>query len=34
MIRFMTGVVAALAMGVMAETSNTVTVTRFHQPYP
>ena len=30
----MTGVVAALAMGVMAETSNTVTVTRFHQPYP
>ena len=32
--RFMTGVVAALAMGVMAEISNTVTVTRFHQPYP
>ena len=32
--RFMTGVVAALAMGVMAEISNTVTVTSFHQQYP
>ena len=32
--RFMTGVVAALAMGVMAEISNSVTVTSFHQPYP
>ena len=32
--RFITGVVAAMAMGVMAETANTVKVTKFHQPYP
>ena len=32
--QFMTGFVAAMAMGVMAETVNTVTVTKFHQSYP
>ena len=31
---FVTGVVAALAMGVMAEITNTVEVTKFHQSYP
>ena len=28
------GVVAAVAMGAMAETANTVKVTKFHQSYP
>ena len=32
--KLMTDVVAAMAMGVMAEITNTVTVTRFHQSYP
>ena len=32
--QFMTGVVAAMAMGVMADTANTVNVTKFHQSYP
>ena len=32
--QFMTGIVAAMAMGVMAETANTVKVTKFHQSYP
>ena len=32
--KFMTGVVAAMVMGVMAEITNTVTVTKFHQSYP
>ena len=32
--KFMTGVVAAMVMGVMAEITNTVTVTMFHQSYP
>ena len=32
--QFITGVVAALVMGVMAETTNTVKVTKFHQLYP
>ena len=32
--QLMTGVVAALAMGVMAEIINTVKVTKFHQSYP
>ena len=30
----MTGVVAAMAMGAMAEITNTVKVTKFHQSYP
>ena len=32
--RLMMGVVAALAMGAMAEITNTVKVTKFHQSYP
>ena len=32
--RLMMGVVAALAMGAMAEIANTVKVTKFHQSYP
>ncbi len=32
--QFITGVVAAMAMGVMAEITNTVKVTKFHQSYP
>jgi len=32
--QFMMGVVAAMAMGVMAEITNTVKVTKFHQSYP
>ena len=32
--RLVTGVVAAMAMGVMAESANTVEVTKFHQSYP
>ena len=32
--RIVTFFVAAMAMGVMAETVNTVTVTKFNQPYP
>ena len=32
--QLMMGVVAAMAMGVMAETANTVKVTKFHQSYP
>ena len=32
--RLMTGVVAAVAVGAMAETANTVKVTKFHQSYP
>ena len=32
--QFITGVVAAVAMGVMAEITNTVEVTKFHQSYP
>ncbi len=32
--QFMTGVFAAMAMGVMAEITNTVKVTKFHQSYP
>ena len=32
--QIMMGVVAAMAMGVMAETVNTVTVTKFNQSYP
>ena len=32
--QLVTGVVAALAMGVMAEITNTVEVTKFHQSYP
>ena len=32
--KIITGVVAAMAMGVMAETANTVKVTKFHQSYP
>ena len=32
--QFITCVVAAMAMGVMAEIANTVNVTKFHQPYP
>ena len=31
---FMMGIVAAMAMGVMAKTANTVKVTKFHQSYP
>ncbi len=30
----MMGVVAAVAMGAMAEITNTVKVTKFHQSYP
>ncbi len=30
----MIGAIAAMAIGVMAETVNTVTVTKFHQSYP
>ncbi len=32
--QMMMGVVAAVAMGAMAETANTVKVTKFHQSYP
>ena len=32
--QFMMGIVAAMAMGVMAEIANTVKVTKFHQSYP
>ena len=32
--RIVSSLVAAMAMGVMAETVNTVTVTKFHQSYP
>ena len=32
--RIVSSLVAAMAMGVMAETVNTVTVTKFNQPYP
>ena len=32
--RIVTFLVAAMAMGVMAETVNTVTVTKFNQSYP
>ena len=32
--KLMMGVVAAMAMGVMAEITNTVKVTKFHQSYP
>ena len=32
--QIMMGVVAAMAMGVMAEITNTVKVTKFHQSYP
>ena len=32
--RFMAGVVAAMAMGLMSEITNTVKVTKFHQSYP
>ena len=30
----MLGIVAAMAMGAMAEITNTVKVTKFHQSYP
>ena len=32
--KLMMGIVAAMAMGAMAETANTVKVTKFHQSYP
>ena len=32
--RIVSSLVAAMAMGVMAETVNTVTVTKFNQSYP
>ena len=32
--RIVSSLVAAMAIGVMAETVNTVTVTKFHQSYP
>ena len=32
--KLMMGIVAAMAVGVMAETANTVKVTKFHQSYP
>ena len=32
--RVIMGVIAVIAMGAMAETANTVTVTKFHQSYP